>query len=102
MIGKFLEGIGKAVFPAVGVVHDTLGGDQTPVSSTNVEGWEKDENLNICYRTVMFYVGGTLVLGTVLGTLLCKFLPKMGKKRTSTRRRRKATTTRRRTYRKRK
>ena len=101
MIGKFLEGIGKAVFPAVGVVHDTLGGSETPVASTNIAGWENDENLNACYRTVMFYIGGTLVVGSVLGCLLCKYLPKMGKKRTATRRRRK-TTTRRRTYRKRK
>ena len=100
MIGKLLTSVGKAVFPIVGPIHDVLGGKDTPVSSEAIKGWEGDENYDLCGRSVYFYTGGTIIVGALLGLLLCKFLP-MKKKRTSTRRRRKATTTRRRrTYRK--
>lgn len=100
MIGSILEKTGGAAFPVVGAVHDALGGSEKPVASSVVQGWKDDENLNICYRTLMFYVGGTLVVGALLGGLLCKFLP-MKKKRKPTRRR-KTTTARRRTYRRKK
>lgn len=100
MIGKLLESVGKAVFPIVGPIHDVLGGKDTPVSSATIQGWEGDDTYDICKKTVYFYTGGTIVVGALLGLLLCKFLP-MKKKRSTTRRRRKATTTRRRrTYRK--
>ena len=99
MIGTLLEKIGGAALPVVGPVHDVLGGDQKPMTSQGVEAWKTDEAYAICYRTVVFYIGGTLVVGALLGGLLCKFLP-MKKKRKPARRR-KATTTRRRTYRKR-
>ena len=101
MIGNLLSAIGSATFGAVGAVHDMLGGKQTPVSSQNIKAWETDEAYSVCHKTLMFYVGGTLVLGTLLGLAVCKVLPKMGKRKT-TRRRRKTTTRRRSTYRRKK
>jgi hypothetical protein len=101
MIGKILTGIGSAVFGVVGKIHDALGGDATPLNSANIQAAENDETNAIWYKTITFYVGGTLVVGTLLGLIICKVLPKMGKKKPARRRRRK-TTTRRRTYRRKK
>ena len=100
MIGKFLSGIGKATFGAVGKIHDALGGNDTPLNSATIKAAENDPEGSIWYKTVTFYVGGTLVVGTLLGLFIPKLLAKTNKRKPM--RRRRKTTTRRRTYRRKK
>lgn len=99
MIGNLLSGIGNATFGAVGKVHDILGGKDTPLTSANIKAAENDPEGAIWYKTIAFYVGGTLVVGTLLGLLIPKLLAKMSKRKPMRRRRK---TTRRRTYRRKK
>lgn len=78
--------IGSALMPAVGPLHDALGGKDAPQSQAIQANPESK-------AVVDFYVGGTAVVAAAVTALLCA-----GKKKPV---RRRKTTTRRRTYRRR-
>lgn len=86
MLHSILTKIGSAIMPAVGPVHDALGGEDAPQSQVIQANPESK-------AVVDFYVGGTAVLVATATALLC------ATKKKPVRRRRK--TTRRRTYRRR-
>ena len=88
LYGTILK-IGGAISPIVGPIHDALGGKDAPQSSDVLSPQKPEQKL-----LVEYFIGGTALVGLLLGFVICKM---MGKK--PVRRRRRMTTTRRRTYR---
>jgi len=100
MIGNLLHKIGQTAFGVVGPVHDALQGSvETPtLNSDSIEMLELQETPvmpGTVAQTIYYYVGGTLVVGILVGTILAKVLkPGRTVRRAKAR---KATRTRRRT-----
>jgi hypothetical protein len=89
LYGTLLK-IGGAISPVVGPIHDALGGKDAPQSSDVLSPQKPEQKL-----LVEYFIGGTALVGLLLGFVVCKM---MGKKPVR-RRRRRTTPVRRRTYR---
>ena len=81
MIGNLLYKLGQTAFGVVGPVHDTLKGSvETPtLNSDNIELLELQESPvmpGTVANTIYYYVGGTLVVGILVGLIACKAWPK--------------------------